>query len=256
MELQDVLKLEWCEERIEKSKYFTEEFFKKHPTKYRDLIEKYEVISFQINTLFKSKNKEIKDFYMMSLDLRNEEIERIYNSLLDYQDWLEKSSEEIINEIKQEIKELELKEKWDENFENIQEEIEKIGNKIIDEYGETVTWEELNSPISKELKLLCEIRDIYFLNKNLKILKFIPINANDNTYDEEYGYNYLLLGKKTGKIYRLDGVESNHRPTLEKIAENFDEFMERLYLGDPIDFEDDNDYEEILRKIDFFNELN
>ena len=59
-----------------------------------------------------------------------------------------------------------------------------------------------------------------------------------------------MLGKKTGKIYRLDGVESNHRPTLEKIAENFDEFMERLYLGDPIDFEDDNDYEEILRKIE------
>lgn len=247
MELQNILNLEWCERRKEKSKYFTEEFFEKYPTKYRDLIEKYEIISFQINTLFKSKNKEIKDFYMMSLDFRNEEIERIYNYLLDYQDWLEKSSEEIINEIKQEINDLELKEKWDENFENIQEEIEKIGNKIIDEYGETVTWEELSSPISKELKLLCEIRNIYFLNKNLKILKFIPINANDNTYDAEYGYNYLLLGKKTGKIYRLDGVESNHRPTLEKIAENFDEFMERLYLGNLLDFEDDNDYEEILR---------
>ena len=56
-----------------------------------------------------------------------------------------------------------------------------------------------------------------------------------------------MLGKKTGKIYRLDGVESNHRPTLEKIAENFDEFMERLYLGNLLDFEDNNDYEEILR---------
>jgi len=201
MELQNILNLEWCERRKEKSKYFTEEFFEKYPTKYRDLIEKYEVISFQINTLFKSKNKEIKDFCMMSLDFRNEKIKRIYNYLLDYQDWLAKSSEEIINEIKQEINELELKEKWDENFENIQEEIEKIGNKI----------------------------------------------TNDNTYDAEYGYNYILLGKKTGKIYRLDGVESNHRPTLEKIAENFDEFMERLYLGNLLDFEDDNDYEEILR---------
>lgn len=57
MELQNILNLEWCERRKEKSKYFTEEFFEKYPTKYRDLIEKYEIISFQINTLFKSKNK-------------------------------------------------------------------------------------------------------------------------------------------------------------------------------------------------------
>ena len=61
---------------------------------------------------------------------------------------------------------------------------------------------------------------------------------------------YILIKKETGCLYLLSGVQSNHRPTLEKIAENFDEFMERLYLGDPIDFEDDNDYEEILRKIE------
>ena len=247
MELQNILNLEWCERRKEKSKYFTEEFFEKHPTKYRDLIEKYDTLEFNVITMYDMKNSEDENFIIYNLELENKTIEKTYNELLDFQEWLEKSSEEIINEIQHEIDELELKEKWDENFENIQEEIEKIGNKIIDEYGETVTWEELNSPILKELKLLCEIRDIYFLNKNLKILKFIPINANDNTYDAEYGYNYLLLGKKTGKIYRLDGVESNHRPTLEKIAENFDEFMERLYLGNLLDFEDDNDYEEILR---------
>ena len=252
MELQNILNLEWCERRKEKSKYFTEEFFEKHPTKYRDLIEKYDTLEFNVITMYDMKNSEDENFIIYNLELENKTIEKTYNELLDFQEWLENSSKKIINEMKQEIKELELnlEDKWDGNLENIQEEIIKIGNKIISEYGETITLDDIDSSISKKFELLSNIRDISWLIKDTKILEYIPLYSDNSIYDYEIGYSYILIKKETGCLYLLSGVQSNHRPTLEKIAENFDEFMERLYLGDPIDFEDDNDYEEILRKIE------
>ena len=248
MELQNILNLEWCERRKEKSKYFTEEFFEKHPTKYRDLIEKYDTLEFNVITMYDMKNSEDENFIIYNLELENKTIEKTYNELLDFQEWLENSSKKIINEMKQEIKELE--DKWDGNLENIQEEIIKIGNKIISEYGETITLDDIDSSISKKFELLSNIRDISWLIEDTKILEYIPLYSDNSIYDYEIGYSYILIKKETGCLYLLSGVQSNHRPTLEKIAENFDEFMERLYLGDPIDFEDDNDYEEILRKIE------
>ena len=252
MELQNILNLEWCERRKEKSKYFTEEFFEKHPTKYRDLIEKYDTLEFNVITMYDMKNSEDENFIIYNLELENKTIEKTYNELLDFQEWLENSSKKIINEMKQEIKELELnlEDKWDGNLENIQEEIIKIGNKIISEYGETITLDDIDSSISKKFELLSNIRDISWLIEDTKILEYIPLYSDNSIYDYEIGYSYILIKKETGCLYLLSGVQSNHRPTLEKIAENFDEFMERLYLGDPIDFEDDNDYEEILRKIE------
>ena len=252
MQLQNILNLEWCERRKEKSKYFTEEFFEKHPTKYRDLIEKYDTLEFNVITMYDMKNSEDENFIIYNLELENKTIEKTYNELLDFQEWLENSSKKIINEMKQEIKELELnlEDKWDGNLENIQEEIIKIGNKIISEYGETITLDDIDSSISKKFELLSNIRDISWLIEDTKILEYIPLYSDNSIYDYEIGYSYILIKKETGCLYLLSGVQSNHRPTLEKIAENFDEFMERLYLGDPIDFEDDNDYEEILRKIE------
>ena len=252
MELQNILNLEWCERRKEKSKYFTEEFFEKHPTKYRDLIEKYDTLEFNVITMYDMTNSEDENFIIYNLELENKTIEKTYNELLDFQEWLENSSKKIINEMKQEIKELELnlEDKWDGNLENIQEEIIKIGNKIISEYGETITLDDIDSSISKKFELLSNIRDISWLIEDTKILEYIPLYSDNSIYDYEIGYSYILIKKETGCLYLLSGVQSNHRPTLEKIAENFDEFMERLYLGDPIDFEDDNDYEEILRKIE------
>ena len=247
MQLQNILNLEWCERRKEKSKYFTEEFFEKHPTKYRDLIEKYDTLEFNVMTMYDMKNSEDENFIIYNLELENKTIEKTYNELLDFQEWLENSSKKIINEMKQEIKELELnlEDKWDGNLENIQEEIIKIGNKIISEYGETITLDDIDSSISKKFELLSNIRDISWLIEDTKILEYIPLYSDNSIYDYEIGYSYILIKKETGCLYLLSGVQSNHRPTLEKIAENFDEFMERLYLGDPIDFEDDNDYEEI-----------
>ena len=173
----------------------------------------------------------------------NKTIEKTYNELLDFQKWLENSSKKIINEMKQEIKELELnlEDKWDGNLENIQEEIIKIGNKIISEYGETITLDDIDSSISKKFELLSNIRDISWLIEDTKILEYIPLYSDNSIYDYEIGYSYILIKKETGCLYLLSGVQSNHRPTLEKIAENFDEFMERLYIADPIDFEDNND---------------
>ena len=159
MELQNILNLEWCERRKEKSKYFTEEFFEKHPTKYRDLIEKYDTLEFNVITMYDMKNSEDENFIIYNLELENKTIEKTYNELLDFQEWLENSSKKIINEMKQEIKELELnlEDKWDGNLENIQEEIIKIGNKIISEYGETITLDDIDSSISKKFELLSNI---------------------------------------------------------------------------------------------------
>ena len=228
------------EKRTEKSKYFTEEFFEKHPTKYRDLIEKYDTLEFNVITMYDMKNSEDENFIIYNLELENKIIEKTYNELLDFQEWLENSSKKIINEMKQEIKELELnlEDKWDENLENIQEEIIKIGNKIISEYGETITLDDIDSPISKKFELLSNIRDISWLIEDTKILEYIPLYSDNSIYDYEIGYSYILIKKETGCLYLLSGVQSNHRPTLEKIAENFDEFMENLYLGDLINFED------------------
>ena len=226
--------------RTEKSKYFTEEFFEKHPTKYRDLIEKYDTLEFNVITMYDMKNSEDENFIIYNLELENKIIEKTYNELLDFQEWLENSSKKIINEMKQEIKELELnlEDKWDGNLENIQEEIIKIGNKIISEYGETITLDDIDSPISKKFGLLSNMRDISWLIEDTKILEYIPLYSDNSIYDYEIGYSYILIKKETGCLYLLSGVESNHRPTLEKIAENFDEFMENLYLGDLINFED------------------
>lgn len=246
-----ILNKKLCIIRQEKSKYFTEEFFEKNPTKYKYLIEKYDTLEFNVITMYNMKNSEDENFIIYNLELENKTIEKTYNELLDFQEWLENSSKKIINEMKQEIKELELnlEDKWDENLENIQEEIIKIGNKIISEYGETITLDDIDSPISKKFELLSNIRDISWLIEDTKILEYIPLYSDNSIYDYEIGYSYILIKKETGCLYLLSGVQSNHRPTFEKIAENFDEFMERLYIADPIDFEDDNEYKEISRKI-------
>ena len=238
--LREIINEEESIKRTEKSKYFTEEFFEKHPTKYRDLIEKYDTLEFNVITMYDMKNSEDENFIIYNLELENKIIEKTYNELLDFQEWLENSSKKIINEMKQEIKELELnlEDKWDGNLENIQEEIIKIGNKIISEYGETITLDDIDSPISKKFGLLSNMRDISWLIEDTKILEYIPLYSDNSIYDYEIGYSYILIKKETGCLYLLSGVESNHRPTLEKIAENFDEFMENLYLGDLINFED------------------
>lgn len=251
MKLQEILNKKLCIIRQEKSKYFTEEFFAKNPTKYKYLIEKYDTLEFNVITMYNMKNSEDENFIIYNLELENKTIEKTYNELLDFQEWLENSSKKIINEMKQEIKELELnlEDKWDGNLENIQEEIIKIGNKIISEYGEMIALDDIDSPISKKFELLSNIRDISWLIEDTKILEYIPLYSDNSIYDYEIGYSYILIKKETGCLYLLSGVQSNHRPTLEKIAENFDEFMERLYIADPIDFEDDNEYKEISRKI-------
>ena len=196
--LQNILNLEWCERRKEKSKYFTEEFFEKHPTKYRDLIEKYDTLEFNVITMYDMKNSEDENFIIYNLELENKTIEKTYNELLDFQEWLENSSKKIINEMKQEIKELELnlEDKWDGNLENIQEEIIKIGNKIISEYGETITLDDIDSSISKKFELLSNIRDISWLIEDTKILEYIPLYSDNSIYDYEIGYSYILIKKE------------------------------------------------------------
>ena len=69
-ELEKILDLKYNEKykRQEKSKYFTEEFFEKYPTKYRDLIEKYDELALNNDTMYNMKNEEYYNFFIHGLD--------------------------------------------------------------------------------------------------------------------------------------------------------------------------------------------
>ena len=244
-ELQNILYLDWCEERIEKSKYFTEEFFEKHSTKYRDLIEKYDELALNNDTMYNMKNEEYYNFFIHGLDFENIKIEKYYNFLLNLQEeaieFIQREKENLIIAIEK----LELKDdlSWKISFDIsvIKKEILKELKEIEKEYGEVIL-DELEDLRAKKILLLVNLMELEELKFNLNPFKYIPIYKNLN-------YFMILINKDNGKIYKLDGIYDFDLEFIE-IAENFDEFMERLYLGDPIDFEDDNDYEEILRKIE------
>ena len=161
----------------------------------------------------------------------------------------EKASIQNINYIVEAIEKLELKDdlSWKISFDIsvIKEEILKELKEIEKEYGEVIL-DELEDLRAKKILLLVNLMELEELKFNLNPFKYIPIYKNLN-------YFMILINKDNGKIYKLDGIYDFDLEFIE-IAENFDEFIERLYLGDPIDFEDNfednNNYEEILRKIE------
>ena len=83
--LDEILDYERCKKRTEKSRYFTEIFFEKYPTKYRELLEDYELVDFLQNTVCKYINKYKKEDYVViyNLELKNERIEKEYNVITD-----------------------------------------------------------------------------------------------------------------------------------------------------------------------------
>ena len=88
MELQNILNLEWCERRKEKSKYFTEEFFELcEVKKYRNLFEEYERLVFKSDTFSKLKEDDNEEFkmenYVWFLSFDNKSIEEGFNLLME-----------------------------------------------------------------------------------------------------------------------------------------------------------------------------
>ena len=56
--LNEIVDYEFSKERTEKSKYFTEKFFEKYPTKYEELLRSYDVLCFSIGVKIKTFKKE------------------------------------------------------------------------------------------------------------------------------------------------------------------------------------------------------
>ena len=84
--LREIINYEDSEKRTEKSKYFTEEFFEKCGiTKYRDLLEEYEYISFNYDTYIQvGEEKNVnKDLYLIEFYLSNEIVEKEFNILME-----------------------------------------------------------------------------------------------------------------------------------------------------------------------------
>lgn len=95
--LDEILDYERCKKRTEKSRYFTEIFFEKYPTKYKELLENYESVDFLKNTVCKYiDNYGFEDYVVIyNLELKNERIEKEYNTITD-----------IIEEMKEDLEDL------------------------------------------------------------------------------------------------------------------------------------------------------
>ena len=85
--LEKIIDYTKSKERVEKSKYFTEEFFEKYGIKkYKELIEKYEEIYFKsLNGTIYCKRKEddefIKEYSLYKLVFSDESIEAVQEFL-------------------------------------------------------------------------------------------------------------------------------------------------------------------------------
>ena len=97
--LDEILDYERCKKRTEKSRYFTEIFFEKYPTKYKELLENYESVDFLKNTVCKYiDNYGFEDYVVIyNLELKNERIEKEYNTITDIIEEMEEDLEDYKN---------------------------------------------------------------------------------------------------------------------------------------------------------------
>ena len=138
--LDEILDYERCKKRTEKSRYFTEIFFEKYPTKYRELLENYDEIYFVNDTTCKYINKYGKEDYTyiyLGIKLENERIEKEYNVITD-----------IIEEIEEDL----------EIFPNIED--------MIPIYGESGVYYIYFNKITGGIELI-DLGDMDFRNKKL-----------------------------------------------------------------------------------------
>ena len=176
--LREIINYEDSEKRTEKSKYFTEEFFEKCGiTKYRDLLEEYEYISFNYDTYIQvGKEKDVnKDLYLIEFYLSNEIVEKEFNILMES-----------------------------------------------DEY-------------SHSLKENSETTEVdYYLTDNF-------VSLLDGVFER-----HLFISKDTKEVWFLHFMEEEDRWEWKKLADTFDEFIDKLYC-----IPDENE-EEFNEKVDKF----
>ena len=171
--LKEIINYEDSEKRTEKSKYFTEEFFEKCGiTKYRDLLEEYEYISFNYDTYIQvGEEKDVnKDLYLIEFYLSNEIVEKEFNILMES-----------------------------------------------DEY-------------SHSLKENSETTEVdYYLTDNF-------VSLLDGVFER-----HLFISKDTKEVWFLYFMEEEDRWEWKKLADTFDDFIDRIYIVPPVEDEEFNE---------------
>ena len=209
--LDEILDYERCKKRIEKSRYFTEIFFEKYPTKYKELLENYESVYFLKNTVCKYiDNYGFEDYVVIyNLELKNERIEKEYNTITD-----------IIEEMEEDLEDYKNSKFKDSNKDEI-EQIEynlKIIPKIEDMipiYGESGVYYFIFNKITGAIEYI-EVGDMYFKNEKLA-----------SSFDEFIENLYIREEEK--KPYTAEDVIQVRRivESMERYAEQYDKEKEK-----------------------------
>ena len=123
--LDEILDYERCKKRTEKSRYFTEIFFEKYPTKYEELLRGYDVLCFSIGVKIKTFKKENPklDSLVGELEISNDAIEKHYNEFINYLEEIEErveNSESEISDLEEELEETEDEEERNGILEDIE----------------------------------------------------------------------------------------------------------------------------------------
>ena len=209
--LDEILDYERCKKRTEKSRYFTEIFFEKYPTKYKELLENYESVDFLKNTVCKYiDNYGFEDYVVIyNLELKNERIEKEYNTITD-----------IIEEMEEDLEDYKNSKFKDTNKDEI-EQIEynlKIIPKIEDMipiYGESGVYYFIFNKITGAIEYI-EVGDMYFKNEKLA-----------SSFDEFIENLYIREEEK--KPYTAEDVIQVRRivESMERYAEQYDKEKEK-----------------------------
>ena len=209
--LDEILDYERCKKRTEKSRYFTEIFFEKYPTKYKELLENYESVDFLKNTVCKYiDNYGFEDYVVIyNLELKNERIEKEYNTITD-----------IIEEMEEDLEDYKNSKFKDSNKDEI-EQIEynlKIIPKIEDMipiYGESGIYYLIFNKITGAIEYI-EVGDMYFKNEKLA-----------SSFDEFIENLYIREEEK--KPYTAEDVIQVRRivESMERYAEQYDKEKEK-----------------------------
>ena len=210
--LDEILDYERCKKRTEKSRYFTEKFFEKYPMKYREILEKYDEIYFVNDIACKYINKYGKEDYTyiyLGIKLKNERIEKEYNTITD-----------IIEEMEEDLEDYKNSKFKDSNKDEI-EQIEynlKIIPKIEDMipiYGESGVYYFIFNKITGAIEYI-EVGDMYFKNEKLA-----------SSFDELIENLYIREEEK--KPYTVEDVIQVRRivESMERYAEQYDKEKEK-----------------------------
>ena len=213
--LNEIVDYEFSKERTEKSKYFTEIFFGKHPMKYIELLEKYELLGFLDDTVYKVDKKYVTEEYVLCIGGEIEKDDYIYLYSFNLtNDLIEENYNEIINFIEETDEEARVFEERMKKYEKYLKENKSLDKEILNEEDRN----NLRDSIEKCKEQILRLQNI-LLASPLNVGNYIPL--------KNYDYAMILFNKTTGGINYF--AKDDYVGTFE-IAGSFDEFIENLYI--------------------------